>query len=78
MEDEKVYIAAGEYNEALFYAKELRIAKGNLRFVSSEQDFYGIEGKGKTLLVTQGAPRRERYEAILYTARERRFKIRFI
>ena len=78
MKDERFFILAGGYDEALYYAKELHIKKDNLRSITEEQDLCGIEGSGKTLLVTQGAPRRERYHVILCKAQERNFKIRFI
>ena len=78
MDDERVFIVARDYHEALFYARENRIVKGRLRYVSGRIDLDVVYGRGKELLVTQAAYLQRDYNYILEKARHLRFGIKFI
>lgn len=78
MEDEKVYVVAGSYRQALSYAKEEGIIEANLRYVTSERDVCGVDGNGKILRVYGLAYNNRDYHYILQAARQRGFGINFI
>lgn len=76
--NEVLYVIAGDYQQALFFAKERGLTKDHLRYVNNDRDLHGIDGKGKTLYYYGTAYRQERCHEILNVARERGFNIEHV
>ena len=75
---DKIYVLAGSYIQAVYYAQENDITKEELVYINNERDLRGIDGAGKSLVVHGTAYQKRDYHYILRAARHRRFEIKFI
>ena len=74
----KTYVLAGDYRQAVYYAKENGITREELVYINKERDLCGVDGRGKSLLVYGTAYEKRDYNLILQAARQRRFEIKFV
>lgn len=73
-----LYVLAGDYQQAVFYAKERGMTRDRLRDVSNDRDLRGIDGKGKNLYIYGTAYRRDRYREIINVAIGRGFNVKHV
>lgn len=73
--DSYVYICAGNAEQALFYARQNGINKRLVVYVHDPHCLYGIEGKGKKLILCGTYFQRTNLNEILETANSRSWEI---
>lgn len=75
---DNLYVLAGDYQQAAFFANEKRVSRDNLRYTRDPHDLHGIDGRGRTLYCFGAAWRQKRYREILDAAIHRGFEVKHV
>jgi len=70
-----LYVLAGSWNQAVWFAEYKYVQKRNLRYISDSSNLCEIDGKRKTLFVLSTARDRQDYFECLDLAQNRGFTI---
>ena len=75
---DKIYILAGRYDQAIQYARQNDIPKDKIRYIYSDQNLRGIDGKGKEIIAYGTFFDRNDWIYLMDLAEARGFKITYV